>query len=271
MLSRLKKFLKSFGPAFILASAVLGPGSIAVASRIGSMHGYTLLWIVVVATICMATFASMSTRFGIMHENSILKTIADTYGRWFSVLIGISAFLSAASFQFGNNLGIATGMQALTGINSTVWPLIFTPLAMTMIFWAKNIYKILEKLMMAMVMIMIFAFISNLVFIKPNVFLLLKGFIPGAFSTNQFDDIVALVATTFALVGCVYQAYLVQNKGWKMSDLKTGTRDTIMGITVLGLISALIIITAAAALHPKGITVATAGDMALQLEALFGK
>ena len=271
MISALKRFLQSLGPGFIIASAVLGPGSIAIASRIGSEHGYDLVWIVVVATVCMITYASIGTRFGILNDISMLQAIADTYGRWFSILIGISSFLSCASFQFGNNLGIATGMQSLTGISHTVWPFIFTPLAMILIFWAKNIYQILEKLMMAMVLIMIIAFISNLIFVKPDMLAVFKGFLPSAFAKDQLDDIAAVVATTFALVGCVYQSYVVHDKGWTIHDLRTGTRDTVMGIGVLGTISILIMVTAGAAVHPKGITVATAGDMAMQLEALFGK
>ena len=271
MKSKQKSIFQSIGPGFIIASAVLGPGSIAIASRIGSMHGYSLLWILVIATICMAAYASMAVRFGVSNDESMLQRISETYGRWFSVLIGISAFMASASFQFGNNLGIATGMHALTGIRNAVWPLIFTPAAMIMIFWAKDIYKILEKLMLVLVLTMIIAFVANLVMVKPDIFAVTKGLLPHSFSMNQFDEIAAVVATTFSLVGCLYQAYLVHDKGWKRADLKTGLRDTVMGISVLGIISALVIITSAAALFPKGITVITAGDMAMQLEALFGR
>jgi Mn2+/Fe2+ NRAMP family transporter len=72
------------------------------------------------------------------------------------------------------------------------------------------------------------------------------------------------------VVGAIYQSYLVQNKNWKISNLKRGLNDTYMGIFLLAFISMLIIITSAAALHPFGIKVNSAADMALQLEALFG-
>ena len=270
MINKMRILFRSIGPGFIIASVVLGPGSIAVASRIGSAHGYKLLWVIAIAAICMATYTIMSARFGVGNDKSILQTITDTYGRWFSALIGISAFLSAASFQFGNNLGIATGMHGLTGISETIWPLLFTTLAIVFIFWAKNVYKILEKMMMIMVLVMIIAFFINLVFVKPNLIAILKGFLPVSFSVDQFDEMAAIVGTTFVLNACIYHAYLVYDKGWKEDDLKIGMRDTLMGITVLGIISTLIIVTSAAALHPKGIIVATAADMSIQLEALFG-
>jgi len=269
--SKLRDVFKAVGPGFIIAAVVLGPGSITVASKIGSVYGYQLLWVIVIAGIGMAMFTTMSARFGVSHDESILQSIAETYGRWFAVLIGIAAFLSATSFQFGNNLGVATAMKALTGVNESVWPLIFTPLGIILVFWAKNLYKLLEKLILVLVVVMILAFLINLFFAKPNLIALLKGFLPLSTPKGSFNEVAALVGTTFVLHGCLYQSYLVQDKGWKLPDMKRGMRDTIMGIVILGSVSMLIIMTSAAALHPRNIVVTSAADMALQLEALFGQ
>ena len=266
----LKQIINSIGPGFIVASAALGPGSITVASRIGSVHGYAFLWVILVAAVSMVAYTSMGLRFGISNNNSILNVIAKTYGRWFAVIIGISAFLSASSFQFGNNLGIGIAMEGITGINERLWPFIFTPLGMVMVFWAKNLYKILEKLMLVMVMVMVLAFVFNLLLTKPDAGQLAEGFVPHKFSFENLDVIAALVATTFVLNGALYQSYLAQDKGWTAGNIKRGLNDTYMGISMLAIISALVIITSAAVLNPRGITVNSAGDMALQLESLFG-
>lgn len=270
MLVKIRELIKSLGPGFITASVVLGPGSIAVASRIGSEQGYSFLWVIVLAAICMVVYTSMSVRFGIKNEQSILGAIAKKYGRWFAILVGISSFISASSFQFGNNLGIGIGMEGITGVDERVWPLIFTFFAIVLLFWAQNLYKVLEKVMMILVMVMIFAFFVNLFLAKPDVGHLVKGFLPLSFSLKDIDIIAALVATTFAVNGAIYQSYLVQDKGWKISNLKRGLQDSYMGIFFLALISILIIVTSAASLKPTGITVNSAADMALQLEALFG-
>ncbi len=270
MASKLRNVFKAVGPGFIIAAVVLGPGSITVASKIGSVYGYQLLWVIIIAGVGMAMFTMMSARFGVSHNESILQSIADTYGRWFAILIGIAAFLAATSFQFGNNLGVATAMKALTGINESVWPLIFTPLGIILVFWAKNLYRLLEKLIMILVLIMILAFLINLFFAKPNLIALFKGFLPLSAPKSSFNEIAARVGTTFVLHGCLYQSYLVQDKGWNLSDMRKGMRDTIMGIVVLGGITMLVIMTSAAALHPRNIVVTNAADMAIQLEALFG-
>ncbi len=265
-----KKILKSIGPGFILASLVLGPGSITVASRIGSASSFSLLWVVLIAGVSMVIYTSMATRIGIVSPNTLLKTITDTYGKWFAVSIGVASFLASLSWQFGNNLGAGIAMSEITGINEAIWPLIFTPIALVLLFYAKNLYKSLEKIMMYMVMIMIVAFLFTLVLIQPNLLEVTKGFLPLSFSTSNFDEIAALVATTFALPAAVYQAYLVRDKGWKKDKLEEGQISAGMGVIMLGLITTMIIITSAATLYPKGIVVNSAADMAKQLEILFG-
>jgi manganese transport protein len=270
MFKKIKAIFKSLGPGFIIAALVLGPGSITVASRIGSEYAYAFLWVIVIATIFMITYTSMGARFGVLNSKSILQSIADNYGRWFAIAIGISAFLSTSSFQFGNNLGIGIGMEGITGINERVWPIVFTSLGIIFIFWAKNLYKLLERLMKFMVLIMIFAFFLNLILTKPEIGPLARGFVPSKVSANSLSVVAALMATSFSLAAALYQSYLAQDKGWKRENLKSSLKDTYIGILLLALISATVLITSAAALNPRGILVNSAADMALQMEALFG-
>lgn len=267
---KIRELIRSLGPGFIIASVVLGPGSIAVSSSVGSEQGYSFLWVIVMAAICMMVYTSMAVRFGLTNKESILQAISNTYGRWFAMIIGVSSFISASCFQFGNNLGIGIGMEGITGIDEHIWPFVFTFLAIILLFWTKNLYKVLEKLMMFLVMTMIVAFLVNLFLTNPDMVEVVKGFSPMSFKFENMDIISALVATTFAINGAMYQSYLVKDKGWKIGHLQRGVNESNMGVFFLALISMLIIITSAAALHPQGISVRSAADMALQLEALFG-
>ncbi len=267
---KISELLRSLGPGFIIASVVLGPGSIAVSSSVGSEQGYSFLWVIVMAAVCMMVYTSMAVRFGLSNTESILRSIANTYGRWFAMIIGVSSFISASCFQFGNNLGIGIGMEGITGIDERIWPVVFTTLAIVLLYWAKNLYKVLEKLMMFLVMIMIVAFLVNLLLTRPDISEVVKGFSPMSFRLEDMDVISALVATTFAINGAIYQSYLVRDKGWEIGHLQRGVNESNMGVFFLALISMLIIITSAAALNPQGISVRSAADMAIQLEALFG-
>jgi Mn2+/Fe2+ NRAMP family transporter len=63
-----KKILQSIGSGFIMASVVLGLGSITLASKISSEHGYAFLWIIILAAIFMMVYASMGTPFGVVNN-----------------------------------------------------------------------------------------------------------------------------------------------------------------------------------------------------------
>jgi len=51
LIVRLKQTINVLGPGFIIAAIVLGPGSITTSSKIGSEHGYSLLWVIVLAVL----------------------------------------------------------------------------------------------------------------------------------------------------------------------------------------------------------------------------
>lgn len=266
----LKKIVQAFGPGFIIAAVVLGPGSLTASAKIGATVGYDFLWVILIAAISMAVYTNMGARFGLVHERSILSVISEKYGRWFSMAIGISSFIATLSFQFGNNLGIGMGMETLTGIRAGVWPIVFTAFAIVLIFYGKNLYKILEKIMMYVVMIMILTFVVNLIFIKPDLAAVAQGFVPKTFSKANLGELAAITGTTFVLNSALYQSYLVQSKGWKIADRKQAILDSNLGIFLLALMSIFVIATAATALKPLGITVNSASDMAIQLEMLLG-
>ena len=266
---KMKNALGSIGPGFITASLVLGPGSITTASKAGADFGYRLIWLLLLSASFMMLYTTMSTRFGVISKKSLLTVIAENYGRWLSVLIGVSCFMITAAFEFGNNLGVATAMNSLTNTPEFIWPIIFTLFALVVMITASDLYKLLERIMMGLVLLMILAFCTNLIFAKPNFIAASRGLVPWI-PAASLPVASGMVATTFSIAACFYQSYLVQEKGWTLTSCKRGIRDSISGISVLGLISLIIILTSAAALNPKRIRIATAADMAIQLEALFG-
>ena len=80
----------------------------------------------------------------------------------------------------------------------------------------------------------------------------------------------ALIATTFSVAGAFYQSYLVREKGWGLKEAKSGMIDSVLGITVLGSITLVIMLTSAISFYGKGIQLSNVSDVAGQLEPLFG-
>lgn len=263
-----RNLLRSLGPGFITAAVVIGPGSITVASKIGASAGMSLLWAIIVAGSFMMLFTSMSARIGVLNKQSLLTVTASHYGRWLAVVMGLLAFTVCASFQMGNYLACATALATLTGLGEMAWIGIVGAMALAFIFAARRLYQAIEKVMLALVIVMLAAFIGNLLVARPNVLDMLSGLIPRAWPNGMTGLVTAMVATTFSVIAALYQSTLAQQKGWGAHDLRTGLRDTLAGIGVLVGISLVITMTAATVL--RGSTIDNAATLAAQLQPLLG-
>ncbi|WP_417379796.1 Nramp family divalent metal transporter [Gimesia sp.] len=279
-----KRILSSLGPAIITASVVLGPGSILSASKIGHTYAYQMSWVLVIAVIMMIAMTALSARLGIQLKGTICDELAERAGRPVAAATGVILFLIAACFQFSNNLGVLAAVEPfmkegndyslaiIIGMNA------FIILAL---YGFKHLYGLIEKLMKLLVAIMIIAFAINLFQVKPDWLKAIAGLIPslpeqaanGAGMKEVMTPIVAMYATTFSVAGAFYQSYLVRQKGWTRENLKQGLIDSTLGISMLGLITLMVLITAAKVLYqnPDVETLTSVSDVATSLEPGFGK
>jgi Mn2+/Fe2+ NRAMP family transporter len=88
--------------------------------------------------------------------------------------------------------------------------------------------------------------------------------------TGSVGLIIAFMASCFSVVGACYQSYLIQERRKIVPDRKQSGRDSFPGILILGVMSAIVLICAAAVLHPQNLKVNSGSDMARVLEPLFG-
>ena len=84
--------------------------------------------------------------------------------------------------------------------------------------------------------------------------------------------LLGMIGTTFSVGGAFYQAYLVKQKGWGLADVRRGLTDSILSISMLGLVTGMILVTSWRVFYgrPTPIELTSVGDVARQLEPLFG-
>ena len=119
---------------------------------------------------------------------------------------------------------------------------------------------------------MLLAFLITLIEVKPNIANIAEGFFIPKAPLGSIGLIIAFMASCFSIVGAFYTSYLVQqrkrvNKGLVSSKSKN---SSLTGMLLLGLLSAIVMICAAAILQPLGIEVSTAKDMSIALAPAFG-
>lgn len=262
------KLWRNLGPGLITAAVVIGPGTITIASKIGAAAGMSMVWALVTTASFMMVFTTMAARIGILNQESILSLVARHYGRWLAILIGCLAFAVCAGFQSSNYIACSTALEALTGVRELVWMFIVGAAGLGFVFGARQLYRLLEKAMTVLVAVMLVAFLFNLIVARPDPLELFHGLIPRGWPIELTGLMIALSATTFSVIAALYQSSLARQKGWQKEDLRTGVKESIVGISALFCVSLMIMWTAATVL--KGANIANAADLSNQLKPLLG-
>jgi manganese transport protein len=123
--------------------------------------------------------------------------------------------------------------------------------------------------MMALVFIMIAAFLANLAVARPNPVELISGLVPKLWPFEMTGLVIAMVATTFSVIAALYQSTLAQQKGWTAGDAPLASREAVVGISALVGVSLVIMLTSATVL--RGGDIQNASHLAEQLKPLLGQ
>lgn len=289
-----RSLFRSLGPAIIVASVVLGPGSILTSSKVGCQYGYSMVWVLLLAAALMVSMVALGARLGVTSEGTLCDELARRLGRPWAVLAGGCVFAIVACFQFSNNLGVLAAIEPFVETSDQGafgWPSIvlvgLNGVSIAALYGLRHLYRPIEKLMMLLVGLMLVAFAANLFFARPSLFDVLAGCIPrlpagtaeGLIPFEQDGQVVdpllpltGLLATTFSVAAAFYQSSLVREKGWTVDHLRQGLIDSVAGISVLAGISLMIMVTSAAVLYGTvaPASLSSAAEVAKQLEPLFG-
>lgn len=271
----MKRLLSAIGPAIIVAAVVLGPGSILTSSKVGAQQGLIGVPIIVCATTLMVAMVMLSARLGAICQHSLCTELAQRLGRPFAVAIGVVLFLLVAIFQSSNNIAVIGGIEPLLDsgeltVGTRIAILVAVNLAIVICLYAlRNLYSSVEQLMKVMIGIMVAAFVTNLVVVMSQE----RGYEPVA-STDPVEwlPILGLIGTTFSVGGAFYQAYLVKEKGWGIDDVRRGSVDSILSMSILGLITCVILLTSWRVFYgdPNRAPLTSVGQVAMVLQPSFG-
>lgn len=273
----MKNFFRNLGPGILVSAAFIGPGTVTVCSLAGVNFGYSLLWALLISVFACIILQEMSARLGLISgkglSDCIREEIRIPFVRAFTLILIFSAIvIGNAAYEAGNITGAVLGLEAvLPSVNFefgnfdlNIWSLVIGFLAFILLFLGS--YKKLEKVFIALVLLMSIAFILTAFLTRPDISSVFEGFIPGSFDAGLLT-IIALVGTTVVPYNLFLHASLVSEKWKGKKYLGTVRKELVFSIILGGLVSMAIVICAAA----SNITqIEDAGDLAAGLEPLFG-
>lgn len=262
---------KKIGPGVLVAAAFIGPGTVTACTLAGAEFGYTLLWAMLLSIIATIVLQEMAARLGIITQRGLadvikseLNTPLIRYGV-IGIILG-AIVIGNAAYEAGNIGGATLGLEALFGVDyANYYPLVIGICAFALLYIGN--YKVLEKVLVSLVIIMSLSFVVTAIITKPDLGQIFKGLFVPKIPQNGILTLVALVGTTVVPYNLFLHASLVSEKWKSKDDLKSVRRDTYVSIALGGMVSMCIIIAASTI---QGETIANVLDLAKGLQPLYG-
>lgn len=243
------KWFKNIGPGALVTAAFIGPGTVTLCSISGVNFGFKLLWALTLSVIATIVLQGMSAKVGIITQKGLALVIKEQISspilRKIALILIFSAIvIGNTAYEAGNITGASIGINEVfkfTTIN--IYPFLIGIIAF-IVLWIGN-YKILEKILIGLVLLMSFSFLITAIITKPSISAILQGMFIPSIPQNSILIIIGLIGTTVVPYNLFLHASLVSEKWKNSSDLKYAQKDTLISIILGGIVSMSIIITAA--------------------------
>jgi Mn2+/Fe2+ NRAMP family transporter len=269
------KPLKDVGPGALVTAAFIGPGTVTVCTLAGASFGYELIWALLFATVATIVFQEMAGRLGTIAQKGLGEALRASFARsawrWpLYLLIVLALYAGNAAYEAGNLSGAALGVEALIGSPSAFRASVLSIASVAALALWRGSYRQLERLLLGLVLFMGVAFIGTFVVSRPDLAAFARGLLIPKVSSASLITVIALIGTTVVPYNLFLHASAAKAKWSGAGDLSAVRTDAVLSIGLGGLISMLIVSTAAASLFARGLSAGSAADMAIQLEPLFG-
>lgn len=267
----------AFGPGLLVTAAFIGPGTVTTASQAGAGFGFAVAWALVFAVVATIVLQEMSARLGLVTREGLGEALRTTFSNKVLRTLAISLVIAGialgnAAFEMGNITGAALGLRAITNVSHGAWVLAIGVGACAVL--ACGIYRIIERVLIALVVLMSVVFLLTAIAVRPNVGDVVRGMFIPTLPSGSLVTVIALIGTTVVPYNLFLHSSAVTEK-WSASvalrdALREARLDTGFSVMLGGVVTLAILVTAASCFH-LGATLDSADAMAEQLKPLLGR
>lgn len=257
------------GPGLLAGLSDDDPAGITTYSILGARYGYRLLWVLTLSTLALIVFHELGARMGVVTGKGLMTLVRERYGpRRTRIALGalLVANLGTTCAEFA---GVAAGAHILGGVPRGV----SVPLAagVVSLLVLRGSFHRIEHVLLLLSSVFAGYIISGFL-AHPDWGATARGLVVPSMPGTRDAALVAVatLGTTLAPWGLAFiQSYAV-DKGIKPKDLGYERIDVITGAVMTGVIGLFVVVSCAATLHARGITIHDARDAAGALGPLAG-
>ena len=238
----------------------MDPGNWATDLAGGSQFGYKLIWVLLMSNLMALLLQSLSARLGIVRGRDLAQANRETYPKYINYALYGLAEIAIAACDLAEILGMAIGIQLLTGL-PLIWGVLITVLDTFLFLFLQRLgMRKMEAFIIALVAIIGLSFLFEIILAKPNLGEVVKGFVPHIPNNTALYIAIGIIGATVMPHNLYLHSALVQTRKIKRDHagikkaLKLNFIDSFIALNLAFFVNAAILVLAATVFFKTGRT-----------------
>ncbi len=267
--------LKYIGPGLLVTVGFIDPGNWASNLAAGSGYGYSLLWMITLATIMLIVLqhnvAHLGIATGLCLSEATTKYIKPKYSR---LILG-TAMVASIATSLAEILGGAIALNMLFAIPVKAGALLSTLFVFIMLY--TNTYRLMERWIIAFVSIVGLSFVYELTLVNIDWGAAAVAWVTPSIPVGSMLIIMSVLGAVVMPHNLFLHSEIIQSRQWNLKDeaikkrqLKYEFLDTLFSMIIGWAINSAIILLAAAIFFKSGIAATELQQAKSLLEPILG-
>ncbi|XP_030514593.2 metal transporter Nramp2-like [Rhodamnia argentea] len=215
-----KKLWLFTGPGFLMSIAFLDPGNLEGDLQAGAIAGYSLLWLLMWATLMGLLLQMLSARVGVVTGRHLAELCREEYPKWTRLVLWVMAEVTLVAADIQEVIGSAIGIQVLSRGVLPLWAgVIITASDCFMFLFLENYgVRKLEAVFAVLISTMALTFACMFAETKPSGKELLTGLLLPRLSSKTIRQAVGVVGCVITPHNVFLHSALVQSRNIDHQD-----------------------------------------------------
>ena len=253
-----RRIFSFLGPAYLISVGYMDPGNWATDLQGGSKFGYALIWVLLMSNLMALVLQNLSARLGIVRGRDLAQANREAYPKYVNLVLYILAEIAIAACDLAEVLGMAIGIQLLTGL-PLIWGVSITILDTFLLLYLQRMgMRKMEAFIIGLVAIVALSFLVEILLAKPVLADVAMGFIPHLPDNEALYIAIGIIGATVMPHNLYLHSALVQTRKINRSitgikqALKFNVIDSAIALNIAFFVNAAILILAAAVFFKSG-------------------
>src|SRR4051794_38446383 len=213
-----RKIFAFFGPAYLVSVGYMDPGNWATDLQGGAQFGYKLIWVLLMSNLMALLLQSLSARLGIVRGRDLAQANRETYPKYINYGLYGLAEIAIAACDLAEVLGMAIGIQLLSGI-PLLWAVLITVLDTFLLLLLQRLgMRKMEAFIISLIAIIGLSFLLVIIMAKPNLAEVATGFLPVLPNKEALYIAIGIIGATVMPHNLYLHSALVQTRKIKRDE-----------------------------------------------------